>query len=170
LQQITNIKEYFDTLFDNFTPDTIVEFGTGDGEFTAMLRGMGDFMIHTFDIVDCPTKTEGVVYHVMNIFENELIVSGLLKYGRVLLLCDNGNKPREVNTFAKYLKSGDVIMAHDYADDVESFRANQVNNYWDWLEIVYKDVEQSLIEFTPFLHDQMIKSGWMSFRKVKNDL
>jgi cephalosporin hydroxylase len=32
----------------------------------------------------------------------------------LLLLCDNGNKPREVQTFTPLLQSGDILAAHDW--------------------------------------------------------
>lgn len=35
----------------------------------------------------------------------------------LLLLCDGGNKPREVQTFAPLLRSGDLIAVHDWGTE-----------------------------------------------------
>jgi hypothetical protein len=37
---------------------------------------------------------------------------------RALLLCDGGNKPRELAYFKDFLRPGDLMMVHDYADEV----------------------------------------------------
>lgn len=41
-----------------------------------------------------------------------------LTKGPVYLFCDNGNKPREIKTFAPLLRSGDIISIHDYGTEV----------------------------------------------------
>lgn len=33
-----------------------------------------------------------------------------------LIYCDNGNKPLEIKTYAPILRTGDILMAHDYHD------------------------------------------------------
>lgn len=37
---------------------------------------------------------------------------------RVLILCDGGDKPREMKTYAPLLREGDIIMAHDYGREI----------------------------------------------------
>lgn len=37
--------------------------------------------------------------------------------GKTLLFCDGGDKDREFNLFSPFLKSGDMVMVHDYHDD-----------------------------------------------------
>src|SRR3972149_7844974 len=37
--------------------------------------------------------------------------------GAVYILCDGGNKPKELLTFSKMLRIGDIISVHDYTDD-----------------------------------------------------
>lgn len=37
---------------------------------------------------------------------------------RALIFCDGGNKALEMQTFAPYLKEGDLIMAHDYTIEI----------------------------------------------------
>lgn len=162
MRQKGDIEKYFKQFFDHWIPDIIVELGTGDGEFTAILRKLGIFDIHSFDIQQGNIVTPGVTYYKLDIFEAKEGIINLFGINKILLLCNNGNKIREVNTFAKYLKSGDVIMAHDYADDRESFKKF---NYWRTCELTFKDVEEALTKFKPFHHDLMIQSGWMSYMK-----
>ena len=52
-----------------------------------------------------------------------------MKKGKILLYCDNGKKIDEFNTYAKYLKPGDVIMTHDRPS-----------------EIRFKDIEETVIK------------------------
>jgi len=37
--------------------------------------------------------------------------------GKTLLICDGGNKAKEIEIFSKYLKSGDIVIGHDYFKD-----------------------------------------------------
>lgn len=50
--------------------------------------------------------------------------------GTVLLLCDGGNKKLEVELYGGSLKSGDFIMAHDWAYDQEAFERNKREGIW----------------------------------------
>lgn len=47
------------------------------------------------------------------------IIDILESNNRVFLYCDNGNKPMEVSTYARYLKPGDVIGAHDWGEEID---------------------------------------------------
>jgi hypothetical protein len=38
--------------------------------------------------------------------------------GRALLLCDGGNKPKELAYFKDFMRPGDMMMAHDYLGEV----------------------------------------------------
>ena len=50
-------------------------------------------------------------------------------------MCDGGSKINEFNLLSKYLKSGDIIMAHDYVDTKENFLKNYKNKIWNLREI-----------------------------------
>jgi len=163
MRQKEDIEKYFKKFFDYWTPDNIIEFGTGDGVFTAILRKLGNFNICSFDIQEGNIEVPEVEYCKMDIFKYEKDIIDIFKLDRILLLCDDGDKIAEVNTFAKYLKTGDIIMAHDYADDLESFEKFK---YWRTCEITFKDVQDTLQEFKPFHHDLMIQAGWMSYMKL----
>ena len=36
----------------------------------------------------------------------------------MILLCDNGDKPREFDTFAPLAKPGDIIVVHDWETEI----------------------------------------------------
>ena len=72
-------------------------------------------------------------------FINDLIS----KPGRVLVLCDNGEKIREFNEFSKSLKTQDVIMCHDFYESRADFE-NDLNRTWDWCEITLPDIQDSI--------------------------
>ena len=38
--------------------------------------------------------------------------------GRTILYCDNGDKPKEIKVFSKYLKKGDYLVVHDWGTEV----------------------------------------------------
>ncbi|MDD4970784.1 MAG: hypothetical protein PHT07_15260 [Paludibacter sp.] len=168
MQQRPDIRTFFEHLFDRYLPAMIVELGTGDGEFIDIICRLIDertslYIIHSFDLGRPRTVTnENVIYHDMNIFDNECSIAKLLGYN-TLLLCDNGDKIREVKTFAKYLNKSDVIMAHDYAYDRESFHRL---NHWRTCEITFADIKDSVQEFRPFYQELMIKAGWLSLIKT----
>jgi len=112
--------------------DRIIELGTMAGGMTLIfgihaLRMGGDVM--TFDIRDEPqdevwkklVKALPIKYHKGDVFEYETeeIIQTYMKRGRLLLYCDNGKKIDEFNTYAQYLKPGDVIMTHDRPNEIK---------------------------------------------------
>jgi hypothetical protein len=169
MQQRPDIETYFDRLFDHYLPAIIIELGTGDGEFTNILFSLmknrtDQFNIHSFDLYRDKAPNAPGCYHKMDIFKNEDFIANIIhKPVSILLLCDNGDKIREVTMFAKYLKRGDVIMAHDYAYDRESF--NRLK-YWRTCEITFADIKDSVQGFRPYHQELMIQAGWLSLIKM----
>lgn len=97
--------------------------------------------VKTFDIRSEPkdityTKLKEVLpieFHQMNVFgpEAHKLIRAYMEEGRVLLYCDNGDKDREFNTYAPYLKPNDVIMAHDCGTR----------------ELKWKDIEETVVKY-----------------------
>lgn len=66
-------------------------------------------------------KLLGIEFIKLDVFSEEGInkIKELIQLdGITLLFCDGGNKQQEFNTFAPFLKSGDIIMAHDYRYEI----------------------------------------------------
>lgn len=152
--------------FEKYSPQTIIEIGTGTGGFTNLLGiqawNSGAF-VHTFDIDPSPTNALSailpIIFYREDCFGAEQKIAELINSpGRTYLLCDGGDKPREFNTFAKYLKPGDIIAAHDYFTDVE---------HWWWNEITNEDVAATVKEqkLEPFMVREFDKAGWLAFKK-----
>lgn len=67
-------------------------------------------------------------------------IGGLIALpGRTLILCDGGDKKKEFSIYSKYLKSGDVIMAHDWAYNEEANRKNKEAGIWAGWESSWED-------------------------------
>jgi hypothetical protein len=77
--------------------------------------------------------------------ENE-IKELICQNGVTVIFCDGGNKIREFNLFSKYLKSGDYILAHDYAQNKEYFEQQIKGKIWDWCEITDQDIQNACEE------------------------
>lgn len=119
--------------------DTIIELGADHGGLTNMLAAheiSGRAKIHTFDLNESKFTNlfpDKITFHLVDIYTNFLYISGLC-LGRTLVLCDGGNKPLEFEVMSGFLRSGDIIMAHDYAADAESHQANIEEGRWNWWE------------------------------------
>jgi len=60
--------------------------------------------------------------------------------GKGIIYCDNGNKPEELKFYAPIVRSGDILMAHDYFHPKERIAR-------DWPEIDNPEVTKEDVEF-----------------------
>lgn len=140
----------------------VVELGTWEGGLSlyfALFCIENKMEFYTFDHIGyLPTTLKKLInfdkYWVkLDIFKNFEFIGNLIKKsGRTLLFCDGGDKAREFNTLAKYLKVGDVIGAHDWG-----------------FEILQSDVNKVCKEFNlqilKVIQDQEIKTNIQLFEK-----
>lgn len=122
----------------NAHPDlkSIIELGTEQGGLSHYLHSQTvnrDMMFHTFDIVKPELPVPG--WQKVDVLrEAEKVVSFF--HRPVLLVCDDGNKPWEMVTYAPYLFPGDLMAVHDW--DTEVFLAqvprSLVMIHSDWCE------------------------------------
>ena len=109
-------------------PLPIVELGTGTG-VTSMYLGtaaaINNVLMMSFDITD--RRLPGVKAAWLNnmsffrqdIFEDHhRIIADLLSRYPVLLFCDNGNKPKEFQTFVPHLLPGSIVIVHDWLHEI----------------------------------------------------
>ena len=156
-QQVSNIKSYFEKLLMEEKFDIIVELGTSLGGLTYILDDIVKennlpHNIHTFDFsykdyVETQLKERGCQYYILDERSEEYkttVIDLMTNKGKVLLLCDGGNKIEEFNRYSEFLKEGDVIMAHDYSFDSETFHQEIKNKYWNWFEISHSDITNSI--------------------------
>ena len=108
----------------------IIELGTGNGGFSCYLKlcAMRFWIpLYTFDVrpfqktrITDALSLDGS-FTMLDILapQSEETIGGLIKHnGRTILYCDNGHKISEFKMYAKYLKPGDLIGAHDWGDEI----------------------------------------------------
>ena len=168
LQQNVCFLQNLEIIIQRIKPKRIVEIGTARGGVTFAMGdiliayNLSDVKIKTFDIrmkdhikplIDHYSKyIEFYVGNIFNYRENSLTlpdaITDFVSQTEVnLFLCDGGNKISEFNTIAPLLKSGDVIMAHDYAPNQEIRDNDYVNKIWNHWEISDEDIEKSVQDY-----------------------
>jgi predicted O-methyltransferase YrrM len=86
--------------------------------------------------------------------------------GATFVLCDAGDKPRELAVFARYLKPGDVIAAHDF-DAGHDIGQPIDERPWPYSEIRREDGARVAADcnLSPWMQDYFSMAGWLAYRK-----
>lgn len=107
----------------------VVELGTGHGGMSLFLGTCVSprsgrvltidrvrIMDRGFDAWNAVAQGLGVSFLQGDVFSPETVraVSEFTRGHRALIFCDDGDKKREVALYTEVLKSGDLLMAHDY--------------------------------------------------------
>lgn len=171
-------------LIEKIRPARVLEIGTDAGGLTVIMRhlldqaGLPDSPVKTYDIRPCKplsdlAKNDGIKIDVImkDAYPGSQLIQEIIDYiqapGVSLVLCDGGNKPLEFRLCAPFLKSGDVIMAHDYAPSHDYFNQHINNQVWNWLETTDNDINGPCTEFNlqPFMARDFFKVVWACRRK-----
>ena len=189
--QSVNAIEPFRLLLSQERPSQVLEIGTARAGLTLIIRdlldetGLNETPIHTYDTacdgeplqkdIQSGAKikffSENMFNSVYDDLINELDPNGLPPFiqrpGVSLVLCDGGCKKCEVNVLSKFLKPGDIIMAHDYAPNASYFEDNINGKIWNWHEIQDSDVQSAVENYSlqPCLQDEFLKGVWMCKKK-----
>jgi len=182
-QQNHGVYQVFYNLLEEIRPTQILEIGTALGGFTQFLDFCReelniDSRILSYDISERPwykdiikdrldIRVEDIfteAYTDVNSYTKNFIASE----GVTIILCDGGDKISEFKLLAKFLKEGDYIMAHDYADNKEIFDTTIYGKVWNWLEITDKDIEESVRDngLERYKRDELSQVAWVAFKKV----
>lgn len=181
-QQNPKAYELFYDLLKLAKPNQILEIGTGLGGLTVYLRMCCDELhlqtfIRSYDIYDRPEYStlsgRGIEVIIGNVFHDdysrvdESVIEFIQREGISLILCDGGYKIGEFNLLSNYLKSGDIIMAHDYAPDQEYFEKYMRGRIWNWMEIEDNRVEETIAKnkLVPYEDVDFLKGAWLCKRK-----
>jgi hypothetical protein len=155
--------------------DNIIEIGTYNGGLTSWLydNKNPNAMVVSYDIDGKinHTKRTDIDFRVEDCFEEKAfndIISYIQRPGKTLFVCDGGDKPKEFSIFSKYLKSGDVIIAHDYAKNPEYWKF--VTDYWQWpyeSDTNYDSIKDAVIKngLEPYRDDEFNFYLWTSYIK-----
>jgi len=177
-QQNHYAYEAFYNLLNEVKPSRILEIGTAMGGFTMFLKlTCNDLHLNipilSYDIhgrQEHSTLIEsGVDVRIENVFNDNYsevkqeIIDYIQQDGTTLVLCDGGWKIGEFNLLSKFIKQGDIIMAHDYASTTDYFN-NHINlKFWNWLEIQDSDIQGAVSSnnLEPFMQEQFTQAVWV---------
>lgn len=154
-QQQHDVYGVMQRFIENIKPKRILEIGTSIGGFTNFLKIICnnsnlDCKILSYDVISYDWYKGmidfGIDVRVENIFNNDYTeVDGFVKEfikepGTTIVFCDGGNKIKEFNLLSKYIKTGDYILAHDYAENNAIYIEKIKNKIWNWCEITEQDI------------------------------
>jgi hypothetical protein len=172
-QQNKNFYPAFEKLFAQENIVRVLEIGTATGGFIRAMRDLTDAEIITYDVKQTNHKAtleeNNITVNVQSVFEDyEAVEEYISGKGQVLVLCDGGNKIKEFEVFSRILKSGDIIMAHDYSYDENLYQAYIKNHVWRWCEIQYKDIALpvSLNNLEPHMTEEFQEAVWTCWKKA----
>lgn len=188
VQQHADIKEKLIKLFESSQPARILEIGTSYGGLTVLMRdtlneiNMSHVPIRTYDIIykcdfDQLNNIDNIDFIKKNIFNHngkgsELDCEEAKKYitgpGKVIVFADGGNKKDEFAALAKHIKSGDIIMAHDYVETKAIWEESYKGKIWNWCEVIEKDLETACEDnnLSHYMQEEMRQVVWAC--RVKN--
>lgn len=122
--------EALETLIADHKPTEIIEIGTYNGALTCILAEVAPegCSVDTFDIEDHrtdATKSDSYMFFPYDSFGTpgaDLIAQLIRESHRCMLLCDGGDKVKEVNMFGPLLRPGDALLVHDYGRTKQAWR------------------------------------------------
>jgi hypothetical protein len=164
---------------DGRRPARIVELGTGCGGLSVLFQIYAASTGATFTTYDLHThgtaarglfERLGVDARVRDFdapFTTAEIARDLQGSGVTLLVCDGPDKAAEVTRFVPYLKTGDLVMAHDYAVSRDTFEHQVRGRTWNYCEITDADIAAAVAAhgLEPLCADVLAPGAWMC--KVK---
>lgn len=155
--------------------NTIIEIGTYNGGLTSWLydNKNSNAMLVSYDIdgtINHTNRTD-IDFRVEDCFAEKSfndIVSYIQRPGKTLVVCDGGDKPKEFNAFSEYLKSGDIIIAHDYKVNDEYW--NFLGQYWQWpyeSDTTYDSIKDAVEKngLQPYRNEEFNFYLWASYIK-----
>ena len=181
MQQKPEVSGAFEKLLKEIKPKQIVEIGTAGGGTTLSIRetldeiGLEKTDIKSFEVKEHKwfpeMRKRNIEIIVENIFSHsykeiekpEMVESFIGREGTTLVLCNGGSKVNEFIILSKYLKSGDIIMAHDYVDTKENFLENYRDKIWNWREIGEEDIKETCEKYNlkSFMKETFDKVVWV---------
>jgi cephalosporin hydroxylase len=159
-------------------PANVLELGTGMGALSLLINDVHIFnKFVTVDKTRFPSHNILIENGVTPIYQTindpsfiEYAQNFIKSDGVTIVFCDNGKKIKEVNTFSNFLKTGDFILAHDYAYSKEVFNSYIKGNIWGSCEITDADIKESCERnsLVPFNESMFNSVAWTCRKKVVN--
>ena len=172
--QTPNVVSAFQSILLDF--DLIIEIGFNRGAFTDWLfmnKHINAKLISydtTYEWLE--VNNESIDFRLGDCFDPKIIqeIECLIKdNGKTLLLCDGGDKTKEFNLYSNFLKTGDVIMCHDYAHNIDEYYSIISSINWETapessLESIKDSVKINNLK--PYHYDMFKHVLWGSFIKI----
>lgn len=150
IMQVMNIGDLFYQVLTKYELREYIELGCSCGGLSILVADLAEamervpFPIAAYDIEQPPQKAlndKRVEWLIGDLHERYAIRGALARGVSRLILVDGGNKALEFRLAAPHLRSGDIIMVHDYFHDQEAFDKSTV---WNWFECSYAMVQESV--------------------------
>lgn len=173
--QNTFVFEMLDKL-DQLTSsnvDVIIEIGTFYGGLTKTLQDhhiSNNATIYTYDIHDSLVSEEGgnINFIRKDIFEDVDTIKNNIRNKKTVILCDGGDKIKELQVFAPLLSKGDFILCHDFAENAHLYANGIRDVYWCACEVTMDERVVEAININNLIkhnHDCFTKSVWLCLEK-----
>lgn len=117
----------------------IFEIGTFNGGMSLFLSAQAEargYEFHTFDIVRPERPIPG--FTKLDVFEQGEFLMAYLPDEPCFLLCDGGDKPRELREIAPLTEPGSIVVVHDWLTEVYP------NDIPDFLEEIHVDFSEGI--------------------------
>jgi 23S rRNA U2552 (ribose-2'-O)-methylase RlmE/FtsJ len=171
--QTHKIENVFKPILNEF--DLIVEIGFDRGAFSLWLykNKNEDAKLVSYDIsfngkeVEC----DKIDFRQGDCFDMTIVneITELINHSKkALILCDGGAKEREFALYSKILRSGDVIMLHDYAHDHNDYVKICTDLGWNTAaESNFENIQVAIKtnNLVPYNYDAFKAVLWGSFIK-----
>lgn len=181
-QQHYNTFEVFYDFIYEVKPKRFLEIGTALGGLTCFIKDSCNILnidcdVLTFDIIAKEWYSDlikmNIDVRIENIFNADYskvsheVINFIKKDGTTIILCDGGNKISEFNLLSKFLKIDDFILAHDYAENDEIFNEKIYGKIWNWCEIKYSDIQNSVKDnnLKPYNQNIFEDIAWTCWQK-----
>ena len=172
--QTKHIPKAFSIILKDF--EQIIEIGTFTGAFTYWLSENKSDSCKIISYDNNPdflqvNNIKDTTLRVADCFDVDVIgeIKSLISQPKkTLLLCDGGDKETEFKLFSRYLKTGDVVMLHDYEETPEEYEKIKTELDWPTIsESHYKNLERYLpeLKLRPYLYNEFKQVLWGSFIK-----
>jgi cephalosporin hydroxylase len=143
LQSWQQVGSYLRAI-DRYEVDLFVEIGIADGGLLMFIEPRTR-IVPNFRYLGCDVRREsldnlpkGITGNKLKVFLGDCfsdrfaaeLTKEAAKSKRVLLLCDGGDKPRELAYFKDLLRVGDMIVAHDFKDEIQEEDLDCLGKAW----------------------------------------
>jgi hypothetical protein len=133
----------WESLLNDRRFEAIFELGSWQGGFSWWLWAQAQVrkqQFHTFDSIQPQAEMPPDCFTRLDVFASSMKLGDLFReWEPCIVFCDNGNKPRELQTFAQWLRDPEsLLVVHDWGTEI------QPEDVPDTVEMVYREFCEGL--------------------------